>query len=148
MIEEDTAEAEDMEEAEDESEEDLLSSEFFEFSSEDLLDLVGRIFDVSTKDSSSAATSLYDHLRKRFVRSILYYKSIASATEKLSQLAHEIGDPTALRLDHKNLDELLSKLEEVHFVRSMGANIGLEQKDLDLIVSHVISREFAPMARR
>jgi len=129
----------DVNESEDE---DLLADEFEEFSADDMLDLAGKLFDVDSKEYNSHSDVLFSALRSRFIRSVAYYKAVSLATAKLSELANDIGDPSAIRIEHKDLDVLLSKLEEVVFVRKMGEYIGIPDYDLDLIVRNVINKEF------
>jgi len=131
------------EELPDSSDDDLLAEEFEEFSADDILGLATKLFGVHAEESESHSSALYGYLRSRFIRSISYYKAVSLATAKLSELSNEIGDPEALRIEHKDLDSLLSKLEEVHFVRKLGEHMGLNPSDLDLIVRNVIDKEFS-----
>lgn len=121
---------------------DLLAGEFEEFSADDMLDLAGRLFEVDSKEYNAHADVLFSHLRSRFIRSVAYYKAVSLATAKLSELSNDIGDPSAIKIEHKDLDVLLSKLEEIVFVRKMGEYLGIPNSDLDLIVSNVINKEF------
>lgn len=88
--------------------------------------------------------AVYLLLSDRLSRNAGYYQALMDAQEEVRKRNLDIGDPRGLTIDVGAVQNLLSSLDEVDFVRNVGLSMGLDPDDLNKIVDCVIRKEFAP----
>lgn len=86
--------------------------------------------------------AVYSCLNSRIQRAVGMYQAISRAQDDMREVNQELGDPSAIEMPSEGIQRVLSALDEVDFVRQVGTSIGVNQADLDRIVSLVIAKEF------
>lgn len=86
--------------------------------------------------------AVYSCLNSRISRAVGMYQAISRAQDDMREVNQSLGDPSAIEMPSDGIQRVLSSLDEVDFVRQVGTSMGVNQSDLDRIVSLVIAREF------
>lgn len=120
---------------------------------EDMYTSLRHIF-LDAKDSSKGFSAgfyeeaVYGLVSDRIMRNLGYYQALQRAQEAITRHNSDLGDPRALEMSLDTIQKLLSGLDEVGFIRSMGMALGVLTVDLDEVLKSVILKEFAPLRRR
>lgn len=86
---------------------------------------------------------LFSYLSARVRRSFGYFHAIARAQKLVHDANNDVGD-LAFRVDVSKTTTLLDHLDEIYFMRTLCTGLGVQPKDADRIVDHLIDRFFGP----